>query len=123
MDIDATFLPAAVNLIDNVFPTDIIYSQPNASIYDPLTGDITPGGTVDFPIKAGILKRGRVEKGGSSESYEMHLWIHHGASGLSSIPTTADSILYDNRRWKVVSIEPTYSSKQLIASRIICRAA
>ena len=41
MDIDATFLPVAVELIDNVFGTDIVFHQHREAVYDPLTGRIT----------------------------------------------------------------------------------
>ena len=121
MDIDATFAPVAVELIDNVFPTPITYHQPVASAYDPRTGAVAPGGETATAINAGVLSRGRVEEGGAAETYELRLWIHHSAGGLPVIPTTADSVTYDGKRWKVTQIDPTYSSKQLIASKIMCR--
>jgi hypothetical protein len=31
-------------------------------------------------------------------------------------------VIYDNTTWKVVSIDPTYSSKDLIASKLLVRA-
>ena len=123
MDIAATFLPVAVDLIDNIFPTDIVYRQPAASTYDPTTGLVTPGGTIDTPMKAGILSRGRTEEGGSNETYELRLYIHHGATGLQGVPETGDSVFYDGRSWKVTTADPTYSSDVLIASKITCRAA
>ena len=123
MDIDATFLnPVAVELIDNVFPTDITFHQHGSTAYDPVTGVVT-GADTDHAIKAGVLSRSRVEAGGPNESYEISAWIHHGASGLSFLPTTADSFTYDAVVWKVVSVEPTYSSKSLIASKIKGRSA
>ena len=41
MDIDATFLPVAVELIDNVFGTDVVFHRHGKAVYDPLTGRIT----------------------------------------------------------------------------------
>lgn len=41
MDVSATFLPIAVELIDNVFGTDIVFHQHHDAVYDPLTGRIT----------------------------------------------------------------------------------
>lgn len=41
MDVDAVFLPVAVELIDNVFGTDIIFHQHRNAVYDPSTGRIT----------------------------------------------------------------------------------
>jgi len=122
LDISATFLPVSVELIDTTFPTDITYHQHGAGTYDPLTGAVT-GADIDHAIKAGVLSRGRVEGGGTSETYEISLWVHHGATGLGFLPTTADSFSYDSVVWKVVSVEPTYSSKSLIASKIKGRTA
>ena len=122
MDIDATFLPVGVELIDNVFPTAIVYHQHGAGAYDPITGTVT-GADTDHAIKAGVLSRSRVEAGGPNETYEISLWVHHGASGLGFLPTTADSFTYDTVVWKVVSVEPTYSSAALIASKIKGRSA
>jgi len=47
--------------------------------------------------------------------------FHHGASGLGFLPTTADSFTYDGVVWKVTTVDPTYSSKTLIASKITGR--
>ena len=120
MDIDATFMPVAVELIDSVFPTAITYQRDEGSSYDPATGDVTPN-VVDYAIKAGVLSRGRAEAGGTAESYTLSLWIQHSASGLPHLPTTADRVVYDGTTWRVSSIDPTYSSKSLIASKILCR--
>ena len=122
MNIDATFLPVGVELIDNVFSTAIVYHQHGAGAYDPATGTVT-GADTDHAINAGVLSRSRVEEGGPSEAYEISLWVHHGATGLSFLPTTADSFTYDAVVWKIVSVEPTYSSKSLIASKIKGRSA
>ena len=120
MDIDATFMPVAVELIDTVFPTTITYERVQPPAYDPSTGDVVENVT-QFDIKAGVLSRGRVEAGGVGESYELRLWIQHSASGLPHLPTTADRVEYDGTSWKVVSVDPTYSSKGLIASKLTAR--
>lgn len=41
MNVDTTFLPVAVELIDKVFGTDIVFHQHRDAVYDPLTGRIT----------------------------------------------------------------------------------
>ncbi len=122
MDIDATFLPVGVELIDRVFPTAITYHRHGAGAYDPSTGAATNANT-DHAVKAGVLNRSRVEAAGPGEVYEISIWVHHGTSGLIFLPTTADSFTYDAAVWKVVSVEPTYSSKSLIASKIKGRSA
>ena len=122
MDIDATFLPVGVELIDNVFPTAIVYHQHGAGAYDPMTGTVT-GADTDHAIKAGVLSRSRVEAGGPNETYEISVWVHHGATGLGFLPTTADTFTYDGLVWRIVEIAPTYSSKSLIASKIKGRSA
>ena len=121
MDIDGTFLPVAKELIDSVFPTTVAYIRNNGGSYDPATGDVTVNST-QFDINAGVLSRGRSEEGGVGESQELRLWIHHGTGGLPHLPTTSDQVEYSGLVWKVVEIDPTYSSKGLIASKIIARA-
>ena len=89
MDIDGTFLPVAKELIDQVFPTAVTYHQhvDGTGSYDPATGTITSS-DVDHSIKAGVLSRGRTENGGTGETYEITIWVHHGAGGLQFLPKT-----------------------------------
>ena len=122
MDITSQFLPVAVELIDNVFPTDVVFHRHGASTYDPETGTVT-GADTDIAIKAGVLNRKRVEEGGPSEQYELALWVQHSASGLPFLPTTEDSLTYDSVLWRVTAVDPTYSSAGLIASKITARGA
>ena len=121
MNIDSTFLPVAQELIDSVFPTAITYIRNNGGSYDPNTGEVVPD-TTQFSINAGILSRGRLEEGGVGESQELRLWIHHGTGGMPHLPTTSDQVEYGGLTWKITSIDPTYSSKDLIASKVIARA-
>ena len=121
MDIDQTFMPVAVELIDSVFPTHVVYLRNAGTSYDPSTGDVIQN-VEQYTIKAGVLSRGRQEAGGVGEDYALRLYIHHGSSGMPHLPTTGDSIEYDNATWSVVTVDPTYSSKGLIASKLICRS-
>ena len=120
MDIVSTFLPVAEELIDSVFPTSIVYIRNLPPAYDPSSGDVTPSSET-INCKAGVLSRGRTEDGGVAETYEIRLWIHHGTMGMPHLPTTADVVEYDSTTWKVTSIDPTYSSEGLIASKITAR--
>ena len=120
MNIDSTFLPLAVELIQDVFPTSIVYHRTDGKNYDPATGDVVDTVT-DYFISAGVLSRNRTETGGIGETYSLALWLDHSATGLPHLPTTSDSITYDGTEWKVTDVNPTYSSKQLIASKITAR--
>ena len=122
MNITETFLPVAVELIQNVFPTDITYIRDLGSNYDPATGEVTQN-TEQYSIKAGVLSRGRSEAGGVGEDYEIRLWIDHSATGMPHLPKTGDVVEYDNTQWKVTGCDPTYSSKGLIASKLVLRAS
>ena len=121
MNITQEFLPVAIELIDDVFPTPITYIRNLGTGYDPATGEVTDN-TESYNIKAGVLSRSRIEEGGVGETYSLNLWIHHGPTGMPHLPTTADSVTYDGTTWKVVSIDPTYSSTGLIASKIMARS-
>lgn len=120
MNIDGTFLPVAEELINNVFPTGIRYLRNDGGNYDPATGTVTPNVT-QYDISAGILSQGRTEQGGVGENHELRLWIHHGTGGMPYLPTTSDQVEYFGLVWKVTAVDPTYSSKGLIASKIVCK--
>jgi hypothetical protein len=120
LNIDATFLPVADLLVNTVFPTQITYRQHRSGTYDPLKGTVTKDDT-DYKINAGILSRSRVEGGGTSEAYELMLWVEHKT--LPILPKTGDEVTYDNTTWKVTEVAPTYSSKGLIASKLKVRSA
>ena len=120
MDVRATFLPIGEELIDNVFPTHIVYTRNLGSSYDPVTGEVVEN-TEEYTIKAGVLSRGRQEDGGVGEDYELRLWIHHGSSGMPELPKTGDTVEYDATQWRVVTVDPTYSSEGLIASKLTCK--
>lgn len=120
MEIDAVFNPVAKLLIDDIFPTSIVYHRDNGSTYDPATGDVTPA-VVDYTVNAGVLSSGRRETGGVGEPRQLSLWVKHDAAGLPFLPTTADRVTYLGVDWKVVDVTPTYHSKGLIASKLTVR--
>ena len=120
MDIRATFLPIGEELIDNVFPTHVVYTRLIGTGYDPVTGEVVDN-IEQYTIKAGVLSRSRQEAGGVGEDYELRLWIHHGSSGMPELPKTGDTVEYDATVWRVVTVDPTYSSEGLIASKLPCR--
>ena len=120
MDITNTFRPIAVELIQNVFATDIVYIRNLGSSYDPVTGEVVEN-TEEYSIKAGVLSRGRAEDGGVGEDYEIRLWIDHSATGMPHLPKTGDVVEYDSTQWRVTVCDPTYSSEGLIASKLTCK--
>ncbi len=119
---DYDFGDVAVELIDNVFDTPITFRQHTTATFDPLTGATS---ITDTPhvVNAGVLARNRVEDGGTGETYDISIWVHHGSAGLPFLPTTEDSFTYDSILWRVIEVSPTYSSKGLIASKIKGRSA
>ena len=121
MDISATFLPVAVGLIDDVFPTPVLYRQLVGSSYDPSTGTVTKEWK-ELTINAGVLNMGRTEDPAdpSREARTLTLWLHHGPTGLPELPTTADRVSYQGVEWKVTGVAPTYASTALIASKVMC---
>jgi len=119
MDIDAVFGPVADTLVNQVFPTPIVYHEKSIGSYDPLSGDVTDADVL-HNINAGVLNRSRVEEGGTSEKYELLLWVEHKT--LPILPKTGDQVTYDGTTWKVTAVEPTYSSKGLIASKLRVRS-
>ena len=119
MDIDATFSPVADLLINEVFPTAIVYQARGNGTYDPATGAVSTG-TTDYAINAGVLSRSRVEEGGVGESYELMLWVEH--KSLPVLPKTGDTVNYDATTWVVTEVAPTYSSKGWIASKLKVRS-
>lgn len=123
MDITATFLPIAEELIDQVFPTPVTFRQHSTATYDPLTG-ATSISDISHTINAGVLARSKTEEGGTSETDQIVIWIHHGAAGLPFAITTEDSFTTpDGILWRVTEVSPSYSSKGLIASKIKGRSA
>ena len=121
MDIDLVFSEVAKTLIDDVFNTSVTYHRMNGQTYDPATGELV-NDVQDYSISAGVLSRSRTDEGGAGEDYSLELWIQHSASGVPHLPTTSDEVTYDGVRWKVSSVSPTYSSKALIASKLLCHA-
>ncbi len=119
MDIDATFGPVADLLVNDVFPTAIVYQARGNGTYNPETGEVT-GTVTDYAINAGVLNRRRLEEGGVGEVYELMLWVEHKT--LPVLPKTGDTIAYGGTAWVVVEVAPTYSSKGLIASKVKARA-
>lgn len=119
MDIDATFLPVAELLVDQVFATPVAYRRISQALdnYDPLTGTVTKLVT-EYQINAGVTSSSRAEQGGINESRTLSLWVHHGATGLPFLPETGDSVLYLGEEWKVTNAAPSYHSKGLIATKL-----
>ena len=87
--------------------------------YDPLTGTIVNAETT-ITAAGAVTKSMKDERTGVEESQEMECWLDH-----QKVPwpiNTDDRLEYLGKRWKIVSIDPTYSGDVVYASKITARA-
>ena len=68
----ATFLPVAIELIQNVFPTPVTYTRNLGSSYDPATGEVTQN-TEQFNISAGVISESASRRGRSRRNLQLDL--------------------------------------------------
>ena len=118
MDITATFLPVAKELIDQVFPTGIRYIKNSGGSYDPATGDVVVNST-QFDLNAGVLARA-LEEGGVAKARNCVFGY--------TMALAACLICRQATKWIQRSgVEgrgdrSTYSSGRAVASKITARA-
>jgi hypothetical protein len=119
MQFDALFRGVGKDLV-TLFGSDCTYHQNAAGTYDPLSGAVTAA-SVDYPVKVGVEEIKRVEGGGTDETHEALMWFSHVLLPIE--PTTADTVTYQGKTWKVIGVEPEYAGDQLIAFKLRVRAA
>jgi hypothetical protein len=119
MQFDALFRGVGKDLVE-LFGSNCVYHQNDGGSYDPLSGEVTAS-TIDYSVKVGVEQIKRVEGGGVEETYEALMWFSHVLLPLE--PTTADTVTYQGRTWKVTAVEPEYSGDQLIAFKLSVRAS
>ena len=122
MNIDKAFLPVAKELVQKVFPTSIVYQHTEGRSYSTLTGKVESVIT-EYEVPAGVLSAHvQINRAVWARSHMIDMWVDHSPQGLPFLPRTGDHVVYDNVRWKITTIAPTYSSDGLIASKIQCSA-
>ena len=119
MQFDALFRGVGKDLVE-LFGSSCTYHQQGTGTYDPLSGAVTAA-TTDYPVKVGVEEIKRVEGGGTAETHEALMWFSHVLLPLE--PTTADTVTYQGKTWKITAIEPEYAGDQLIAFKLRTRAA
>ena len=87
--------------------------------YDPAVGDVTETET-EFSNCGAVEQSGRVEAGGTSETYELVVWLATESIG-EEFPTTSDHLIYRGMKWKVTSINPEFSGDVLYACQVTAR--
>lgn len=87
--------------------------------YDPATGAVTATET-EYSNCGAVEQSGRVESGGTAESYEVVVWLATESIG-EQFPTTGDHLIYMSMKWKIVSINPQYSGDVLYACQVTAR--
>jgi len=119
MQFDTLFRGVGKDLV-TLFGSDCTYHQNTPGTYDPLSGAVTAT-SVDHAVKVGVEEIKRVEGGGTAETHEAMMWFSHVLLPIE--PTTADTVTYQGKTWKVIGVEPEYAGDQLIAFKLRVRAA
>ena len=119
MQFDVLFREVGKDLM-TLFGSDCTYHQNLPGTYDPLSGAVTVT-SVDHAVKVGVEQLKRVEGCGAVETHEALMWFSHVLLPLE--PTTADTVTYQGKTWRVVAVEPEYAGDNLIAFKLRTRAA
>lgn len=118
---DIWAIPLAKELVDRFRSTALTYIKVAPGAYDETTGTTSDQETLI--TAAGAVNQSRKgERDGVQQENELEVWVDH-----STVPwplSTRDKLDYMGRRWKVVSVSPTYSSSntKVYASKVIARA-
>ena len=118
---DLWAIPLAKELVDRFRSQALTYIKVTPGVYDETTGAVAAT-EVSFTAAGAVSMSGKGERDGVEQENELEVWIDH-----TTVPwplSTQDRVEYMSRRWKVVSISPTYSSSdvKVYASKVIARA-
>jgi hypothetical protein len=116
---DTLFTKVGNDLVE-LFGSAVMYHQHSSGSYDPLTGAVVAAETI-YNVKAGVEELKRVEEGGTNETMEALLWFSYVTLPIE--PTTADTVTYLGKTWKVTGVEPEYAGDVRIAVKIRVRAS
>lgn len=86
---------------------EVAFVRRASSTYDPATGAVT---TPEQRIACGaaIPKLRRIEEGGTAEQHECEAWFD--STTLPLMPTTADVVEFMDKTWRIVAVDPAYTS-------------
>jgi hypothetical protein len=104
---DSWALPLANELVNAFRETEVVFVMRGGTAYNPETGEVVTE-EVRYPCGAAVLKTARVEGGGTAEEWTCEMWFD--STTLPVLPTTADTVLYLDRTWRIVAVEPHYGS-------------
>jgi hypothetical protein len=118
---DIWAIPLAKELVDRFRSQELTYVRVTLGAYDEELG-IVATTEVEIIAAGAVAKTMKGERDGVQQSDEVEAWIDH-----TTVPwplSTQDRLEYMGKRWKIVSISPTYSSSdvKVYASRVIARA-
>jgi hypothetical protein len=118
---DIWAIPLAKELVDRFRSQALTYVRVTSGVYDEELGTVA---TTESRISAAgaVAKTMKGERDGVQQGNELEAWIDH-----TTVPwplSTQDRLEYMGKRWKIVSISPTYSSSdvKVYASKVIARA-
>ena len=113
--------PLAKRLVDRFRSSELTYIRVASGAYNEVTGVASIAET-QIPFAGAVLRSMKAERDGVQQGSELEAWIDH-----TIVPwpiSSNDRLQYMGRRWKIISIDPTYSSSatQVYASKIRARA-
>jgi hypothetical protein len=113
--------PLAKKLVDRFRCQDLSYIRIDAGSYNEQTGTVTAE-EEEIPAAGAVVKSMKGERDGAEQGTQVEVWIDH-----VTVPwpiSTQDQLQYMGRRWKIVSIDPTYGSSDatVYASKVTARA-
>ena len=116
---DTIFRPLARRLVNETFGTSAILRDESDS-YDPATGRNTRTAT-DYPVKisppAPVVERRLTDVVQAGDAVSLL-----AAEGLPVEPTTEQKLVWDDKVWQIVQVNPIVSGDQKAAFEIILRA-
>lgn len=127
---DLWAIPLAKRLVDRFRSQAVTYVKvTNGGAYDEEQGVFAPPVQQSIQAAGAVVKSMKGERDGVQQGHEVVVWIDH-----ETVPwpiSTADWLEYLGKKWKIVSIEPSYGSGggeagptpfKMYASRITARA-
>lgn len=104
---DAWAKPLALELVSLFRETEVTFIRQESQSYNPATGQVE---AAQLRIKCGaaIEQVSRNEEGGVGETHTAIMWFD--STTLPTAPNTADVVEYNQRVWRIVSIDPLLGS-------------